>query len=196
MDPLRGARYRDLADLRPAGAPLPDVGEWVTTYHQGIWQVYRVLTYTTLNPSSGLEGPHATVFAKRIVSRTFRRAFSETCCSPAFVHELDESLATRLLAFIRENDRVYQQFVRYRPKAVDCVWNARMVPAPELGVEAVAALFPAGRVFRAREIDGHIAEVGLSAPRLGPSWTAQFVSHDHTCEAGHRVFRFHRVLPF
>jgi hypothetical protein len=196
MDPLRGARYRDIADLRPNSAPLPQVGDWVTTYQQGIWQVYRVLTYVSLDPSTGSEKPQSAVFAKRIVSRALKRAFSETCCAPAFVHELDESATMQLTAFIRDNDAVYQQFIGYRPKPLDAIYNARIAMPPTADAAAVAALFPTDRLFTALEIEQHITDVGLDARRNRPAWTAQFVSPDHACADGHLVFRFNRVQTF
>ena len=103
-----------------------EVGDWVRSYSTGIWQVYRILYYKGINPVDGKEQEEVTVFSKRFVSNSFRRSFKEESCAHTFITKLDQYEREELDQFIKSNELLYKQFIKYQPKSIDCLYNARI----------------------------------------------------------------------
>ncbi len=171
------------------------VGDWVTSYRQGIWQIYRVLKCKEMDPLSHLAVLKTTIFSKRFVSPSFKRSFSQECCDPSFVKKLERKTQSKLKAFIKQNPALFKLFNEYVPKPVDNVYNARIGIPERKNVEEIEALFSRERVFNELEIDPYLRSLGFDTEEL-PSWTAQFVSEDHSCRNGYLVYKFHSILPF
>src|SRR5262245_18658867 len=103
------------------------VGDWVRMYDQGIWQVYRVLVEVKAwDPIESRGKRKVMVFGKRLINNAFKRSFSEGCCHISLIRQLSKEDRKRLQEFIAENARVYEQFVEYRPKPVDAIFNANI----------------------------------------------------------------------
>jgi hypothetical protein len=171
------------------------VGDWVTSYHQGIWQIYRILECKVMDPYSKLAVSKTTIFSKRFVSPSFKRSFSQECCDPSFAEKLDRKTQSKLKAFIKQNSALFKLFNEYVPKPVDSVYNARIGIPERKNVEEIEALFSRERVFNELEIDPYLRSLGFDTEEL-PSWTAQFLSKDHVCQGGYLVYRFQRILEF
>lgn len=169
------------------------VGNWVFSYHPGIWQIYRILTCKVRSPVSGLGQETTTVFSKRFLSETFKRSFKEECCSPDFVEKLDDETMSKLERFIKENAALYKKFNDYVPKPIDEIYNARIGTPKGKGVKEIEALISKDRLFNGLEINPYLEELGFHTKEL-PSWTAQFVSEDHQCKDGYLAYKFHRIL--
>jgi len=170
-------------------------GDWVTSYSQGIWQIYRIIARDgSDNPAWFQHKGGVTVFSKRFLSNSFRRSFTQECCNSLFVEKLDAATERKLKRFIKENEKLYQVFVDYSPKAVHLIYNARFgIPAGKTKDE-IESLIPKKKV-RKDEINLLLQRLGLDTNDQ-ISWTAQFVSHDHERKDGHFVFRFNRILKF
>lgn len=172
------------------------VGDWVNSYHAGIWQIYRIAHYKSLNPSSGLEEYRTSVFSKRFISPLFKRSFSQECCHPIYVSKLDEVTAVKLEAFIKEYPDLYKKFLEYTPKPIDNIYNASfLIPDGTTSKEA-EGLFSNEITLRAIEIEPYLKSLGLDTKTLPPTSTAQFVSRDYSCENGFLVYKFYRILDF
>ena len=102
------------------------VGDWVKSYSSGIWQIYRILDCKRLNPATGDEQDKTTIFSKRFLSNAYKRSFKEECCDPHFVTRLNSDEKSDLNKFISENPKLYETFLAYEPKNIDCVYNARI----------------------------------------------------------------------
>ncbi|WP_054702497.1 hypothetical protein [Desulfosarcina cetonica] len=171
------------------------VGDWVTSYHQGIWQIYRILQYTEKDPLSGLPSPHTTIFSKRFVSSKFKRSFSQECCHPTFVEKLNPEILAKLETFIEQNAKLHRLFTEYKPKTIDSIYNARIGIPKGKTAEEIETLFPKERTFTIFEIEPFLRSLGFDTEEL-PSWTAQFVSKGHVCQDGYLVYKFHRIMEF
>ena len=169
------------------------IGDWVTSYSSGIWQIYKILNYKGINPVSGLEKEITSIFSKRFLSKSFKSSFKEECCSPDFVDKLDHETTDRLKKFIKENDELVSKFKKYLPKKINSVYNARIgIPKGKNAKEA-EAIISKDRAFNVLEINQHLDELGFNTKEL-PSWTAQFVSEDFKCQNGYLVYNFKRIL--
>lgn len=171
------------------------IGDWVTSYHPGIWKIYKILHYKGIAPRSGLEETLTSIFSKRFVSPSFKRSFSQECCHPLYVSKLDEVTAAALEAFIKENAATYKKFLEYIPKPIDAVYNTRFGIPDGMTSKEVEALFLQEIALKTSEIDAYLTSLGLDTKKL-PSWTAQFVSRGHFCEDDYLLYNFNRILEF
>jgi len=172
------------------------VGDWVRMYEKGIWQVYRVLVDShAWDPAEEKPGTKVTIFGKRLVNGSFKRAFSQSCCSIYWVKPLSKADDQKLKKFIATNLGIWQEFVDYRPKPVDTIFNATFTIPDDRCRERIEALIPRDKDFSAHQIGPLLKKLGLPREAF-PHWTAQFISRDHNVKRGTIVYRFERVLEF
>ncbi len=171
------------------------VGDWVTSYSKGIWQIYRILYLKGIDPATGRPCDQVSVFSKRFLSSSMKRSFSEESCHPTFVKKLDAEAVASLDLFIQDNQALYRKFVEYKPKPLDAIFNARFGIPRNKTADEVAALIPKDTILRQGQIQTLLESLGLNTKGM-PSWTAQFVSSDHTCVDGYLAYRFNRILSF
>ena len=170
-----------------------EVGDWVRSYSAGIWQIYRILEYKCRNPVTGKEQDKTTIFSKRFVSNTFKRSFKEECCDPSFVEQLNSGEKRELDLFINQNKKLYVMFRDYKPKNIDCIYNARIGIPENRDSSAIAkALYGLGPI-RDLDISQHLTTLGYNTKAM-PYWTIQFISENFTLEDGYLVFKFSRIL--
>lgn len=169
------------------------VGDWVTSYSKGIWQIYRILHLKGIDPDSGRPRDQISIFSKRFLSSSMKRSFSEECCHPTFVKKLDADAAANLELFIKDNQALHRKFVEYKPKPVNAIFNARFGIPHNKTTDEIAALIPKDTVLWQGEIQPLLERLGLNTKAM-PSWTAQFVSPDHACVDGYLAYRFNRIL--
>jgi hypothetical protein len=190
------------ADMQLNGKPLGqnmslnlNVGDWVNSYGSGIWQIYKILQFKGIDPTSQQEVQETRIFSKRFVLSSFKRSFKEECCSPYYVSGLDEETKKKLEIFVNENEPLYKKFLDYKPKPIDSIYNARIGMPKGKQVEEIESMISKERLFNKLELDPYLRELGFNPDEL-PSWTAQFKSEDHMCQAGYLVYKFNRVLKF
>jgi hypothetical protein len=170
-----------------------EIGDWVRSYSQGIWQIYRILDYTCIDPVSRKEKNKRTVFSKRFVSNSFKRSFKEECCDPAIVMILNTGELKELQEFIDNNADLYNKFEGYEPKDIDCVYNARIgIPEDQSALE-IANLLENSSLLKEAEINTQLIELGFIS-NTKPSWTVQYVAKDFQCIDGYLAFKYDRVL--
>jgi hypothetical protein len=171
-----------------------NVGDWVRSYSAGIWQIYRVLEdYKCLDPLTGNESINSRIFSKRFVSNSFRQSFKEECCHPSFVTDLKSEEMKKLEKFIVKNSVLYAKFLKYEPKPIASVYNARIGIPTNKSVEEIAGLIPRSESFNELQILPFLQKLGFDTKQL-PSWTVQFVSENHQCENEWLVYKFSRVF--
>jgi hypothetical protein len=170
-------------------------GDWVRSYTSGIWQIYRILRYIGKDPATGSKQEKTTVFSKRFVLNSLKRSFTEECCHPDFVENLDEEAARELSGFVEGNPALYAKFCEYEPKSIDSIYNARIDVQEGTSTSDIEKILATDRLFNVFEIEHYLQEAGLHT-KESPSWTAQFVSANHECEDGYLVYRFSCVLDF
>ncbi|MBW3637486.1 MAG: hypothetical protein KY445_13645 [Armatimonadetes bacterium] len=171
------------------------IGAWIRTHRVGIWQIYRVINVNYLDPSSSTESNRTIVFAKRFLSDSYRRSFSEDCCHSSLIYPLSSEDHRRLDQFIQDNPQIYVQFQDYSPKPIDSIYNARINAPPGQTVKQVQKQLATDRQFSEFQIGPFLTEQGFSTD-VYPQWTAQFVSPDHMCKDGTLQYKLHRVLKF
>jgi hypothetical protein len=168
-------------------------GDWVTSYGKGIWQIYRVLRLKGIDPATGRPRDQISIFSKRFLSSSMKRSFSEESCHPSFVKKLDAEALANLDLFIKDNQALYRKFLEYKPKPLDAIFNARFGIPHDKTADEIAALIPKDTMLWLGEIQPLLESLGLDTTGM-PSWTAQFVSPDHTCVDGYLAYRFNRIL--
>jgi hypothetical protein len=171
------------------------VGDWVTSYQKGIWQVYRILRYKGKDPGSDREEHRTSIFSKRFVLNSFKRSFTAECCHPSFVKRLDSQTQKALDELIARNGELLKAFTAYQPGPVDCIYNARIGIPNNMSETEVASLIPRDRLFSEMEIDPYLTSLGFDTKSL-PAWTVQFRSKDHRCREGYLDYEFQGVFPF
>jgi hypothetical protein len=165
------------------------LGDWVSSYSPGMWQVYRVLEgYKTTDPITGLEVRKTTVFSKRLVSAALKRAFKEECCDLEYVKKLTGRPLRQLNALIAENPELFDQFNAYHPKSIDHIYNARISNPLKLSRLRLEALMPNDQPLSLFEITRLLVDLGISDP--AGTLTAQFVSPNFECPDGCLLYRF------
>lgn len=169
------------------------VGDWVRSYSAGIWQVYRILEYKCLNPVTGGEHDKIAVFSKRFVSNSYKRSFKEEFCDPSFVEPLSQNERAELESFISENKKLYEKYLAYEPKGIDCIYNARVgVPESRDSSEITESLSDS-ELMRDIDICQYLTNLGYNTKAI-PAWTVQFVSENFSLADGYLMFKFSRVL--
>ena len=166
-------------------------GDWVTSYSAGIWQVYRVVTYSAEDPVTGKAGFHTSILSKRFLNGKMQRAFSQECCAPRFVEKLSRSEVAELNKFIAENSKLWAAFENHAPKPLSAIYNARITIPRGMTKAAAKALLSSAAATQAERIS-QLKRVGLWDP-AGHS-TAQFLSEDFEAHQGELVFTFARVF--
>lgn len=170
-----------------------EVGDWARSYSSGIWQVYRVLEYKCKNPATGSEQDKTTVFSKRFVSKSYKKSFKEECCSPSFVWPLRPDEKAELELFINENTKLYEKFIAFEPKNIDCIYNARIGIPESKDTDEVVKKFSNSKLVRDIDINSSLTDLGYDTEAM-PYWTVQFVSDNFMLEDGCLMFEFSQVL--
>ncbi len=171
----------------------PKIGDWVRSYSNGIWQIYRILDYKCKDPVTDREVEKTTIFSKRFVSDSFKRSFKEECCDPAFVHLLVQADKLKLDTFIDRNPDLYQKFIDYEAKIIDCIFNARIGVPEHRDSQMIADKLKSLGPIKDIEINPKLHGLGFNTKAM-PSWTVQFVSNGFECVDGYLSFQFLRVL--
>lgn len=170
-----------------------DVGDWVRIHKAGIWQIYRLLNVKCADPRTGEETQRPILFAKRFLSNSFRKSFSQDCCHPSLARPLTDSEKQKLNAFIEQHDKQFAQFEAFTPKPIGCIYNARMAIPSDKTPEQVDQELSTDRTFNELQIrtylEGHGFDDGF------PYWTVQFKNSDHECDDdGYLRYTYMRVL--
>lgn len=169
------------------------VGDWVRSYSSGIWQIDRILEYRCLDPLAGQEAKKTTVFSRRFVSSSFKRAFGEEACDPAFVKLLGADELATLRDFIAQNTEMHEKFRAHQWKGIDCVYNARIAVPRDRDLAAATAKLAGAGPIRDVDISSFLEGLGFDT-KTRAFRTAQFVSRNFECRDGYLVFKFLRVL--
>lgn len=169
------------------------VGDWVRSYSAGIWQVYRILEYKCLNAVTGEVQNKTTVFSKRFVSNSYKRSFKEESCDSSLVRHLSPNEGAELENFISENSKLYEQYLAYEPKGIDCIYNARIGVPESKNASEITKLLSGLEPIREIDISQHLANLGYNTKAM-PAWTVQFVSENFNVVGGYLMFKFSMVL--
>ncbi|WP_444910225.1 hypothetical protein [Microbulbifer sp. TRSA005] len=171
------------------------VGDWVRSYSSGIWQVYRIIDYKCLDPVTGEEQNKTTVFSKRFVSNSCKGSFKEECCDSSLVEKLSKDERAELQIFIGENKNLYEKYLAYEPKGIDCIYNARIGVPESRDLSEINDSLSGAEAMRDIDISRYLTELGYNTKAM-PSWTVQFVSKNFSVVGGYLMFRFNRVLEY
>ena len=172
-----------------------EIGAWVRTHRTGIWKVYRVLVVKHLNPFTGDEAQHSTIFVKRFLSDSFRKSFTEDCCHSSLIFPLEKNDTYKLDEFISNHEKIYSQFEQYQPKPINSVYNARITIPHNQTVAQVQNKLSTECTFHEYQIEPYLRGQGFLTDQY-PQWTIQFVCHDHQCENGALQYKFERVMKY
>jgi len=100
-----------------------NIGDWVTSYTAGIWQVYRVVDdYFEISwdlESDKKKSDNPMIFSKRLCHNNGKRSFSTEVCSRAFVDLLDQDSLDNV-QIILDDEKLNKAFSKYSPKPMNC----------------------------------------------------------------------------
>ena len=170
-------------------------GDWVRIRKAGIWQIYRLITPKVLDPVTEKQATRAVAFAKRFLTNAFKPSFDQDCCEPDLAKKLTAADKKKLDSYITNNPEKYEAFLARTPEQIDSIYNARIAAPENTTSKSVAKKLKTKRKFTELEIASFLESKGF--PDGMPSWTVQFVSTDHECDAGgYLVYSFDTVLEF
>ncbi len=173
----------------------PKPGDWVRSYHPGIWQVHRMVVYRGIDPVSGKEQSNRVVLVKRFVSDSLKLSLSYETVDPSYVKPLSKKDSARLQAFISKSPVAHARFSDYRP-SFDAIHNARIAGTKGMTKRQVEAKIPRDLLLTELEIEPLLGRLGFDTQGMPPRWTVQFVSRDHQIKDGYLVFGFNKVLSW
>ena len=165
--------------------------DWVTSYTAGLWQIYRVLHYKSIDPQNGKIETRSMICSKRFVNRSMKKAFAEESCAPEFVSKLDPTSLREVDRFAKKEPALFEQFKNYCPKPIDCIGNLRISVPDGRSINEIAQQIR-DEFLRSDEIQDLLTKLGLW--NVNGFKTAQFVSPDFTCRDDYIVYKFNRIL--
>ncbi|QSP94017.1 hypothetical protein LPB19_12545 [Marinobacter salinisoli] len=96
------------------------IGDWVTSYTAGIWQVYRVIDdFYELRWSLQEEkkkSDRTLICSKRLFNSKWKRSFSSESCHHVFVDLLSSDDVRRISVEFNKNPKLQEAFEKYEPK--------------------------------------------------------------------------------
>ncbi len=171
------------------------VGDWVTSYSCGIWQVYRIIHYNDIDPVTAARITRTAVFSKRFVNNSFKKSFSEECCEQVLVKPLGKDITLKLDEYIRANKEIYDKFRAHSPREIDAVYNARIGIPGTMKPGDVMKKISREKAFTIKEIIPYLNGLGFNTDEM-PSWTVQFVSRNHELVDDWLAYRFEKILEY
>ena len=171
------------------------VGDFVHSYTKGIWQIYRIINYKTINLQNDKSEKKETVFLKRFISASYKKSFSEECCDPSFVSPLSVEELIKLNNFIENNKDLFEEFNNYMPKPIDAILNIKIRKIEQVELKQFTELLKSRKKMTYREINKYIVQNNLKAEKSYGN-TLQFVSNNFEIKNGNLVYQYSRILDF
>ena len=101
------------------------VGDWVTSYTAGIWQVYKIIDdFYELKWNLKEEkekSKRVMVFSKRLCHNNGKRSFSTEGCELTYIDLLDKEEINNVNTLFKETKKLEKDFNNYVPKLVNLV---------------------------------------------------------------------------
>ena len=171
------------------------IGDFVHSYTKGIWQIYRIEKYKSINQLTGKIEKKETAFLKRFVSESYKKSFTEESCDISFVVPLSADEKIKLNSFVEKNKDLFDKFNQYSPKQIDSVlvMHIRMLNSDE--IQKVKTIFSDNNNLTYKNINNLIKENNLNREH-GYGWTLQFVSENFKMKHGVLIYKFLRILEF
>lgn len=101
------------------------IGDWVTSYTAGIWQVYRIIEdfyELRWNPETPKEKSNRVlVFSKRLCNSKFKRSFGTESCEITFIDPLDKKDKDKVIKLLKGDEKLDKAFQEYQPKSANLI---------------------------------------------------------------------------
>lgn len=101
------------------------IGDWVTSYSAGIWQVYRIIDdFYELRwdlKDKKEKSSRILVFSKRLFNSKFKRSFSTESCEITFIDPLEKSDKEKVLNLLQSDEKLDKAFKEYKPKSANLI---------------------------------------------------------------------------
>jgi hypothetical protein len=180
------------------------VGDWVTSYSQGIWRVERIIQdvyetrYSLTEPKK--KSGEKFYILKRIVNKDWKRSISMESCNGVFVHKISKQDLNYLNSFIANNEKVMKDFEKYS-KDMDLVLNISFSTDVDgiINFEEIAnELFPNNEGYTSDEIIMKLnnSELAKYMDKTPITKTLQFVSHNMTVRGSEFIYLYNKALDF
>ena len=88
------------------------IEDFVHSYTKGIWQIYRIEKYKSINQLTGKIEKKETAFLKRFVSESYKKSFTEESCDISFVVPLSADEKIKLNSFVEKNKDLFDKFCK------------------------------------------------------------------------------------
>jgi hypothetical protein len=183
-------------------SPL-NLGDWVTSYSPGIWQIYRIVPIVNEMRFSLADrrrkSRRVLIFSKRSLNEQWVPDFASECCSRSLVSTPTAEDRQRLQQMLIDNPTLLQAFDQYQPAAIDLIGNLSMrvpvfhrleafctnvlAPAMTPGVSMEQIL----QLMKAEDLEAFLNKYPINA-------TLQVVSRDHEMKDGAFIFRACRAF--
>ncbi len=183
----------------------PAIGDWITSYSPGVWQVYRILEgFNELRYSLDerkKRSKRVIVFSKRLVDAAWKPAFKGESCAHSLTAPVSLEVQRRVDDLLSAQPDIRSAFDAYQPEPTPLIVNLAM------NVPDRARLEEFGTKVLERELVGGIpldhALVLLTKSGLAPcigktpfNATLQLGCRDHEVRDAEFILRDWRVYPF
>jgi len=172
-----------------------NIGDWVVTTNTGIWQIYRIDKFKSIDPLTEKVADKTLVFVKRFINDSGKRSFTETFFSPAFIFKLDQDEVKNLEEFINDNMDIYEKFNKYKPKPIDSLYSCGIKIPEDKTSKEVADLMPKDKELTELEIRDVVKSLGYDTKSY-PQWRIQFISEGTKLKDEYVRYKFNKVMEF
>ena len=170
-----------------------NIGDQVITTNAGIWQIYRIDNFKSIDPLTKKVTDKSLIFVKRFINDSGKRSFTETFFSPAFIFKLDKDEVQKLEEFIKENTDIYDKFNKYKPKPIDSLFSCGIEVPKDKTSKEIAELIPKDKKLTELQIRELVDNLGYDTKSY-PQWTIQFTSKGTELKDGYVRYEFNKVM--
>lgn len=172
-----------------------DIGDWVITTNAGIWQIYRIDNFKSIDPLTEKVADKTLIFVKRFINDSGKRSFTETFFSPSLIFKLDQEEVHKLEEFIKDNMDIYEKFNKYKPKPIDSLYSCGIEIPKDKAPEEIAELIPKEKKLTELQIRELVGNLGYDTKSY-PQWTIQFISKGTELKDRYVRYKFNKVMEF
>lgn len=183
----------------------PTIGDWVNSYTEGIWQVYRIidgvneLRYSLDDKKK--RSRRVIVFSKRLVDTYWKPAFAVESCERSMATAVTTDCIDQIDTFLAEHPNVKSAFESYTPEPIDLIVNLSMAVRDRSRLITFCETTLADETAQGVPLDrvlSLIQQTGLSQyiGKTPINTTLQLTCRDHEMKDGEFILRDARVLPF
>lgn len=171
------------------------IGDWFVSTSAGIWQIYRIDNFKSINPMTDKIEDKTLVFGKRFINDAGKRSFTQNFFSPSLIFKLEGVEIDNLNDFIKDNVEIYEKFEQFEPKPINSIYSVGIETPKDKSPADIASLIPKNKKLNVIQIRELVDSLGFDTKSY-PQWTIQFISKGTELHDNFVQYIFNKVLEF